>query len=728
MPPRLRGQLQALAARALQSGGAIEWVNLKRDGTEFPVEFLLKPFTLNGETFLCASIRDLTDRKRAEGEKAELQEQLQQTYKMESLGRLAGGIAHDMNNVLGAIFAVTRVLQARFSAEQDMEGNLAILEQAAQRGRDLVKGLVGFARKERLAIVTVDVNDLVRRETALLERTLLQKYQLVVDLEEPLPALRGEAGTLGSALMNLCVNAVDAMPDGGTLGIRTRLLEDGAVQLAVEDTGQGMPPEVAKRALEPFFTTKPAGKGTGLGLAMVFNTVRAHGGALAIHSEEGRGTRVVLTFPTLAADPADLEAEGPAPQAASALRILLVDDDELIRSTVPLMLGLLGHQVDAAEGGRQALDHLAEHPLPDLVLLDLNMPDMTGTETLRHLRARYPDLAVLMATGFAEADVEALAGADPNTMVISKPFSFDEIQRKFGELVHRGTATAGVAPPRAALPAAPPAPGPFTDPRAGNAPPSPGNREPLAILLIEDNAIDALVIEGLLKKRNVAFHLRRIETAAALEAALGAGGIDLVLSDFRLPGWDGMAALRRVRAFDPDLPFVFVSGEVDEERFVEAMREGASDFLFKDRLLRLVAVIEREMQVRWGRRRRRGLEAEVPLLHQAIQDSPDWVLLTDLQGAIVYANPALEAASGYPAAELLGRNPRLLKSGRHEAGFYRELWDRLLGGETWRGLITNRRKDGTLWTAHVVISPVRNEQGVATGYACTGRDVDATAR
>ena len=724
-PPSLVGQHRAAAAQAVLSGLPTEWVNMKKDGTQFPVEVTLKSFLLNGQTFICASVRDLSEQRRAEADKVELQEQLQQVQKMESLGRLAGGIAHDMNNVLGAIFAVTQVLQTRFGADPDMSGHLAIVEQAAQRGRDLVKGLVGFARKDRMEIVRVEVNALVRQEVALLERTLLQKIQLVIDLVDPLPSVPGEAGTLGSALMNLCVNAVDAMPEGGTLGIRTRLLDNGSVQLIVEDTGSGMAPEVVKRAMEPFFTTKPPGKGTGLGLAMVFNTVKAHGGDVAIESEEGKGTRILLTLPVLAAEPQEVPAEGPLPVLASAMRILVVDDDELIRSTVPLMLRVMGHQVEAVDGGRAALDQLSKGDLPDLVILDLNMPDLTGTETLKHIRSRFRDLPVLLATGFVEGDVERLVEADARTMIIGKPFSFEEIQDKFREVdtLRRPKAEPGPEPSRAGTPR--PAAALFSPrPQPGPGPEVPAPTDataPLAILLIEDNALDALLIEGLLKKRELAFRLKRIQTREELEAALAAGGIDLVLSDFRLPSWDGMAALRRVRALAPDLPFLFISGEVDEELFVEAMHEGANDFLFKDRLLRLAPAIEREVRNDRRLRQSQSTQAEWHLLHQAIQHSPDWVLLTDLLGAIVYVNPATEASSGYAAAELLGQNPRLFKSGRHEVSFYQGMWNNLGRGLTWRGLVTNRRKDGSLWTSQVLITPVRNEQGALTGYACTGR-------
>jgi len=421
-----------------------------------------------------------------------------------------------------------------------------------------------------------------------------------------------------------------------------------------------------------------------------------------------------------------------AKPTGSVMKILMVDDDELLRATVPLMLRVFGHQVDTVDGGRAALDYLSRQVLPDLVILDMNMPDMTGAETLRHIRSREKGLPVLLATGFVDSEVESLVQTDPYTMVIAKPFSLAEINEKIISMEVMGTGM-GQSP----------LPGPFAqndeaklildrqDPvlftsallaeEGPSMPEQSGKEEPLNILLIEDNSIDALLIEGLLKKRGLSFLLRRIEAPGELDEALAGGKIDIVISDFRLPGWDGMLALRRVRSFDPELPFLLVSGEVGEELVVDEMVAGANDFFCKDRLLRLAAAIEREARDRMARRKIRELRAEWQLLHQAVQHSTDWVILTDLKGTIVYVNPATELVTGYSATELLGKNQRLLKSGRHDAVFYQGMWDQLLKGQTWRGLVTNRRKDGTMWDSQVLITPVRNEHGTLTGYAGSGR-------
>jgi PAS domain S-box-containing protein len=385
-------------------------------------------------SFALESARREQAQRTMEEELRAVEEQIRRSQKMESLGCLAGGIAHDMNNVLGAIFAVTQTARLRYSDQVDLDQALATVERAATRGRDLVRGLLGLARMEIGASAPVDINQLVQQEMELLERTLLQKIRLVVDLEQPLPPVLAETSSLASALMNLCVNAADAMPDGGTLTLRTRNRADAQVEITVEDTGLGMSPKVLERAMDPFFTTKEVGKGTGLGLAMVFNAAKAHGGTLTLHSQEGVGTRAVLLLPGHSEPvPSPVLAESRTP-AAAAMKLLLVDDDELLRDAVPFLLETLGHQVDVAAGGEEALAYLAAGNLPDAIILDLNMPGMDGLETLRRLRSPHPTLPVLLATGFLGGAAEAVVRADRYAKAINKPFSIDQVQAKLIEV------------------------------------------------------------------------------------------------------------------------------------------------------------------------------------------------------------------------------------------------------------------------------------------------------
>ncbi|MBK8792517.1 MAG: PAS domain S-box protein [Holophaga sp.] len=246
--------------------------------------------------------RDITERKEAEQEKAKLQAQLQQSQKMESLGTLAGGVAHDMNNVLGAILGLASAHIGSQPYGSPLHQALDTICKATERGGKMVKSLLSFARQSPAENNKLDMNAILKEQVALLERTTLAKVRLQIDLETDLRPIMGDASALTHAFMNLCVNAVDAMPENGTLTLHTRNVDNDWIEVVVEDNGVGMPKEVLEKAMEPFFTTKETGKGTGLGLSMVFSTVKAHRGQMAIESEPSQGTRVMLRFPACEQD------------------------------------------------------------------------------------------------------------------------------------------------------------------------------------------------------------------------------------------------------------------------------------------------------------------------------------------------------------------------------------------------------------------------------------------
>ncbi|MBI4954171.1 MAG: PAS domain S-box protein [Myxococcales bacterium] len=397
-------------------------------------------------TSLVGTLHDLTSRKREEEERLRLEARVQEAQKLESLGSLAGGIAHDMNNVLAAILGLSSALRAKHAANHGLERNLGTIEQAATRGRDLVRGLLEFARQGLREPQLTDLNELVEREMEILRRTTLQRVDLVMELEPELPPVMGEPGSLAGALMNLCVNAVDAMPAGGTLRLRTRRVGSG-VELSVEDTGEGMPPEVAARALEPFFTTKPTGKGTGLGLAMVYGTVKAHGGTLTLESQVGKGTRVRLGLP------AELEARATVDRRAEArvapepaqhhLEVLLVDDDDVVRAAIPRLLEHLGHRVRTAARAEAALELLASGVAVDVMILDHNMPGLTGGAALPRLRALRPGLPIVVATGYRDAELDALLAPYPDVPILQKPFSLGELEAVLARALRGAPARTG---------------------------------------------------------------------------------------------------------------------------------------------------------------------------------------------------------------------------------------------------------------------------------------------
>jgi PAS domain S-box-containing protein len=375
---------------------------------------------------------DWTDRKLAEEEKLHLQHQLQQAQKMESLGSLAGGVAHDMNNVLGAILGLASAQIGSQPYGSPLHKALDTICKATERGGKMVKGLLSFARQAPTEESRLDLNAILSEQVTLLERTTLAKVRLQLNLQADLHPILGDASALAHAFMNLCVNAVDAMPDKGTLTLHTRNVDYDWVEVVVEDNGIGMPKGVLEKAMDPFFTTKEVGKGTGLGLSMVFSTVTAHQGQIELQSEPGQGTRVMLRFPACQQEPQPPTAEPVVAEQTTApqggLKVLLVDDDDLILSAIQMLLEVMGHRVHIAPSGEEALGLLEAGFAPDLVILDMNMPGLGGAGTLPRLRGLCPEVPVLLSTGRADRTALTLASAHPGVTLMSKPFGLRELQ------------------------------------------------------------------------------------------------------------------------------------------------------------------------------------------------------------------------------------------------------------------------------------------------------------
>ncbi len=411
----------SLERRYLRGDGTAFWGHLSGRRLEHPDGSLRA---------LVGIITDITHRHEAEEQQRTLQAQLHQAQKMESLGSLAGGVAHDMNNVLGAILGLASAHVDDQPPGSPTQQAFHTIIKAAERGGNMLRSLLSFARKDTSQMEPLDLNAILREEARLLERTTLAKVRLVLDLAPELRPILGEAGALTHAFMNLSVNAVDAMPANGTLTLRTRNQDDGWVQVQVEDTGSGMAPELLEKVLDPFFTTKEVGKGTGLGLSIVYSTVKAHQGQMELHSEPGRGTCVTLRFPGLGAPAKALEPSGAHGTLSSqgGLAVLLVDDDELIQSSLLGLLQLLGHAPTAASSGEEGLAAVEAGLRPDVIILDMNMPGLGGAGTLPRLRALLPTVPILLATGRADQAAQDLVDAHPFVTLLAKPFGMKELQ------------------------------------------------------------------------------------------------------------------------------------------------------------------------------------------------------------------------------------------------------------------------------------------------------------
>ncbi|MBR0668606.1 response regulator [Roseomonas hellenica] len=394
-----------------------------------------------------AMLTQIAHRERAE-------EQLRQAQKMEMIGQLTGGVAHDFNNLLMAVLSNLDLLRRHVAGNPDGERLIDIASQGAQRGAALTQRLLAFARRQDLQLVPTNLVDLVRGMTDLLARSIGDAVELRLDLPIRSPPVMVDVNQIELALLNLVVNARDAMPEGGTLRIRidsAKATGDGDLpagqytRLVVIDSGHGMDAETLKKATEPFFTTKELGKGTGLGLSMIHGLAIQLRGALRLTSEVGRGTRAELWLPIAAA--ADQpEAEAPeaaappppaaAPAAAEKHRILVVDDDPLIAMTTAMMLSHLGHEVLEASSGKQALEILQREDGVDLLITDYSMPKMTGAQLAEAARAMHPDLPVLLATGYAELP----AGEKIDLPRLGKPYRREQLDAEIRKLLAGGSA------------------------------------------------------------------------------------------------------------------------------------------------------------------------------------------------------------------------------------------------------------------------------------------------
>ncbi len=417
---------------------------LGRDGREIAVEFISNVYRVDGQSVIQCNIRDITERKRADRERKELEQQFHQSQKLESVGRLAGGIAHDFNNLLTVILSCAESLKQEgmeASARSELVDDVLT---AGRRAEELTRQLLAFARKQVIAPVPLDLNGVVRESEKLLHRALGEDVQLVTTLEPEVWTVRCDAGQIEQVILNLAINARDAMPDGGKLTIETanvqidddfvaqqRFMHVGPhVRLRVSDTGVGMTPEVKGHAFEPFFTTKPQGKGTGLGLATVYGIVKQSGGAILLESEPERGTTFDVYFPRTSEEIVAVVEAAPTSTRGSET-ILVVEDDPLVRKAAFRSLSAAGYRVIVAGSGREALEVAAreEHAF-DLLLTDVIMPGQNGRELADELRRRRPDLRVLYMSGYAHDIISKAGMLDPGIEVLRKPFATSRLQER----------------------------------------------------------------------------------------------------------------------------------------------------------------------------------------------------------------------------------------------------------------------------------------------------------
>jgi len=466
-----RGIVRAALAECVHGKDFVVEFRLKRDAGR---QWLLskgKVFrdAAGNPSYVTGTCADITARKQAEkalsdlnetlearvaaevAERSRVEDTLHQAQKMEAVGQLTGGIAHDFNNLLTGVIGSLELMQRRRRSgdETNDERYITAAVTSAQRAAALTQRLLAFSRRQTLDLKPLEVNPLVASLEDLLHRTTREDITVTTHLAAGLALVRMDANQLESAVINLAINARDAMPDGGTITITTAAVhltpEEGAamdlaegdyVTLTVADTGVGMTPEVLAKVFEPFYTTKPIGQGTGLGLSMVYGYMRQANGGVRILSQPGKGTQVQLYMPCLGGDLDILPSEESrsAPLGVGEV-VLVVEDEAVVRSLIVEVLGELGYQTLEAGNAQEAMPFLENPQRIDLMISDVGLPGMNGRQLADLAQANRPELKVLLATGYAEgSNVEGYLAA--NMQIITKPFAIDALANKISEMLN----------------------------------------------------------------------------------------------------------------------------------------------------------------------------------------------------------------------------------------------------------------------------------------------------
>jgi PAS domain S-box-containing protein len=410
-----------------------EVVGQRKDGTTFPMDLSVGEAKQEGQSVFVGVIHDLTDRKRTE-------EQLIQAQKMETVGQLSGGIAHDFNNLLTVIIGNSETLSDRLKARPDLKQLSDTVLGAGERGAELTRRLLAFSRRQILKPVPIDCQRLIDDMNELLRRTLREDIEIETSHAQALPRALVDPPQLESAILNLALNAQDAMPNGGHITITTadavlderyrddhpEVLPGEYVMISVTDDGSGMAPQVLDRVFEPFYTTKDVGKGSGLGLSMVYGFVKQSNGHVSIYSEPGLGTTVRLYLPTANVDATEREVkpdQNVEPTRGTEL-VLVVEDDNFVRGYAVASLESLGYRVITAHNGRAALERLDLGDKPDILFTDIVMPGgVSGLDLAEQAQALLPGLPVLFASGYPLETLASRGKLNIAAAILNKPLS-----------------------------------------------------------------------------------------------------------------------------------------------------------------------------------------------------------------------------------------------------------------------------------------------------------------
>ncbi|HEX8822077.1 MAG TPA: response regulator [Archangium sp.] len=508
----------------------------------------------------------------SEAERRKTEMQLRQSQKMEAVGKLTGGVAHDFNNLLQVIAGNLQLLQRDVVGNERAMSRLQTATRAVDRGAKLASQLLSFARRQPLQPVVVNASKLVRGMDDLLRRTLGEEVELVTSTAKELWNTALDPNQFENVIINLAVNARDAMNSMGKLTIEIgnavlderycrqhpEVLPGQYVLLAVSDTGSGMTPEVMERAFEPFFTTKPEGRGTGLGLSMVYGFVKQTGGHLKLYSELGHGTTIKLYLPrAVEAESVDAKVDA-GPIEGGTETILVVEDDAEVRTTVVEMVSELGYRVLKAVDAASALVVLQSGIPIDLLFTDVVMPGpVRSPELARQAKELSPDIEVLFTSGYTENAIVHGGRLDAGVQLLSKPYSREELARKLRQLLNGRQQRLAVRGP-VRTESAPTPPAPPATPTPSARPPAPAASRRLRVLLVEDDEdvrTSACELMDLLGHEVLA-----VTSAEEARGAMAASGFDVLFTDVSLPGASGVELAREVGGRKTGMKVILASG------------------------------------------------------------------------------------------------------------------------------------------------------------------------
>ena len=420
----------------------------RKNGTKFPVELNLNYMEYRGNEYIFAFAHDISERKRAEEERARLQAQLLQSQKMEAIGQLAGGIAHDFNNILTAVIGYGNLLEMEMQAEDPLHAYVEEILASSEKAVSLTQSLLAFSRKQTIDVKHHDVNDIISGVENLLKRLLSEDIDLKISLMTPGITIMADITQIQQVLINLATNARDAMPSGGMLSIEAgHVRPDDSffrshhgkgslyAMISVSDTGTGMDQQTRERIFDPFFTTKEVGKGTGLGLSIVYGIVKQHNGFISAYSERDAGSTFHIYLPAV-----EQKTGGRSPKPSLVKKgsgtILLAEDNPEVRRLASNILTKTGYTVIEAADGQQAIDSFTAHQNSiDLVIVDVVMPRRNGRQVIEHVKALRPDAKVLLTSGYARDILSDKGISEAGLDFLAKPLSPHELLQKIQEMM-----------------------------------------------------------------------------------------------------------------------------------------------------------------------------------------------------------------------------------------------------------------------------------------------------